>query len=73
MILNVSLETGTVGSIVGHIEIAGFIVFGCLSTFHPLLTRFISRSAKEKDESNSFSAMSEVVTESSNDQRRILP
>jgi hypothetical protein len=48
------IETGTVGSIVSHIEIGTFIVFGCLSTFHPLLSRLPSSSAERYSESSLF-------------------
>jgi hypothetical protein len=43
--------TGTVGSVVSHIEIGVFIIFGCLSTFHPLLAYF--PSSNKDDESYS--------------------
>jgi hypothetical protein len=40
-------ETGTVGLVVSHVEIGSFIVFGCLSTYHPLLTRHHPTAAEE--------------------------
>jgi hypothetical protein len=49
-----STETSQVGSIMSQIEVAVFIIFGSLSTFHPLLTKYFSTGPKARSESRSF-------------------
>jgi hypothetical protein len=54
LILKPFTENGSVGTVMSHIELAGFIIFGCLSTFHPLLEKF-SNGTEGNSGSNSFS------------------
>jgi hypothetical protein len=59
-----STAIGTVGSIVSQIEIGVFIIFGCLSTFHPLLAKYFLTGNKEYSDNNSFSIESPDIIES---------
>jgi hypothetical protein len=49
------LEAGTVGAVVSNIELAVFIIFACLSTFHPLVAKYFSTGPEEYSEAVSFS------------------
>jgi hypothetical protein len=48
------LDVGSIGIVVANVEIGAFLIFGCLSTFHPLLRRHGSPAAEGFSHSESF-------------------
>ncbi|KAF2416993.1 hypothetical protein EJ08DRAFT_703515 [Tothia fuscella] len=47
-------NVGSVGIVVANVEIGAFLIFGCLATFHPLLTRHTSATSEGFSHSESF-------------------
>jgi hypothetical protein len=49
---------------VTHVEMAGFIIFSCLSTFHPLLAKLFSSRTKQYGDFSSFDMKEQELNES---------
>jgi hypothetical protein len=51
---------------VSQVEVGFFIIFGCLSTCHPLLAKYFSIGVKDYGDSGSFDLKAPEMVESGN-------